>query len=266
MRLTALAGLGVALLGAAAVVHAQRGGDYARLTCESRQGREEFCRASIDGDVSVVRQLSDTRCREGETWRWGRDGIWVREGCRAEFEYRRRGGGGGWGGGSGGGWGGSGGNSGWGGGSGGGWGGGGGGLGRDRVTCQSEKDREQFCPAPIDGDVDVARQLSDTPCVFRKTWNWNRDGIRVWEGCRAEFSYRRRGGELNPAASGLQKVTCQSQKDREQFCPAPIQGDVRVIRNISDTRCVQGRNWNYTSEGVRVWEGCRAEFEYKARK
>jgi hypothetical protein len=217
-------------------------GRYERLRCESRNNREQFCQASIDGDVRVVRQLSDTACREGRTWRWDRNGITVRDGCRAEFEYRRR-------------------DSGWG-GSGGGW---GGGAGYDVVTCQSTRGREDFCPAPIAGDVRVSRQLSEDACTQERTWNWNRDGIRVYDGCRAEFRYRRRSGELNPAASNLKLVTCQSQKDREQFCPAPIEGGVRVFRRLSDTTCREGANWSWTREGVRVWRGCRAEFEYRSR-
>lgn len=214
---------------------------YERIRCESRQDRDEFCSAPIAGDVRVARQLSDTDCRQGRNWSWDSRGIYVRDGCRAEFEYRRRG-------------------------DGGGWGGSGGSGGRDRVTCQSQKDREQFCPAPIAGNVRVARQLSDAPCVQGRTWNWNRNGVRVWEGCRAEFEYRPRGGELDPGSGNLRRVTCQSQEDRERFCPAPIAGEVRVVRQISDTRCRQGRNWNWTRDGVRVWQGCRAEFEYRARQ
>jgi hypothetical protein len=143
-----------------------------------------------------------------------------------------------------------------------GWGGG----NRDRVTCQSQREREQFCPAPIGGDVRVARQLSETPCVEGRNWSWDRNGVRVFDGCRAEFSFRRRGGEVTPGGTaGMARVTCQSQKDREQFCPASIAGNVRVIRNISDTRCAEGRNWRWSRDGVRVWGGCRAEFEYKAQ-
>ena len=143
------------------------------------------------------------------------------------------------------------------------WGGG----GRDRVTCQSQKEREQFCPAAIGGDVRVARQLSDTPCIEGRNWSWDRNGVRVFDGCRAEFTFRRRGGEVPPGGTpGMARVTCQSQKDREQFCPAPIAGQVRVIRNISDTRCTEGRNWRWSRDGVRVWSGCRAEFEYKTQQ
>jgi len=252
-----LLGLAAALACAATLttirLDAQWGSSYDRMRCESKEGRDEYCRASISGDVRVVRQLSDRACIEGRTWKWDRDGIGVRDGCRAEFEYRRRdsGSGGGWGG-SGGGWGGSG---------SGGWGGGG---RRDRVTCQSQKDREQFCPAPIGGDVRVVRQMSDEDCVYRRNWNWSRDGIRVYGGCRAEFEYTRRSE--GSSGGNRARVTCQSQKDRTQFCPAAIGGDVRVFRNISDTRCREGQNWSWSRDGIRVWEGCRAEFEYRQRQ
>jgi hypothetical protein len=132
------------------------------------------------------------------------------------------------------------------------------------VTCQSNKGREQFCPAPIEGDVRVERQLSDESCVYKRTWNWNRDGIRVYGGCRAEFSYRRRtGGSGGSGASG--RVTCQSNDGRASFCPAPVDGDVRVFRNMSDVRCRENVNFSWTRDGVRVWNGCRAEFEYRKR-
>jgi hypothetical protein len=243
--LLAVAACAGAIAAAAAAPEAQYG-NYDRIRCESRDGREEYCRAAIDGDVRLVRQLSDQRCTQGRNWRWDSEGIRVRDGCRAEFEYRRRGG---WGG-SGGGWGGSG---------GGGWGGG----RRERVTCQSQKDREQFCPAPIQGDVRIVRQMSDQDCVYKRNWNWNRDGVRVYAGCRAEFEYTPRSSGSSGSSNG--RVTCQSQKDRESFCPAPIAGGVRVFRNISDTRCREGVNYSWTRDGVRVWGGCRAEFEFRQR-
>jgi hypothetical protein len=230
---------------------------YDRIRCESRNGGEQFCAARIDGDVRVVRELSNDPCREGRTWKWDRNGITVREGCRADFEYRRTGGG----------WTGSGSGSGWG-NSGGGWGGwdrGGSGYNRDRVTCQSTNNREAACPAPIAGDIRVARMLNDKPCVEGRDWSWSRDGVRVWNGCRAEFEYRRHNGDYN-MDRGFQRVTCQGQRDREQFCPAPIDSNVRLLRELGGTRCIEGRNWNWSKEGVRVWEGCRAEFEFQPRQ
>lgn len=219
---------------------------YERLRCESQSGRDEFCAAPIDGEVRVVRELGDTPCREGREWRWSRDGITVSRGCRAEFEYRvaSRGSSSGYsrpGGSS-------------------------GGYNMDHVTCQAEKNREQFCPSPIAGDVRVAKQLGDTQCVEGRNWSWSTDGIRVFGGCRAEFEYRRRSGGVNPnEVASRQRVTCQSMNGRESFCPAAIDSDVRVVRELGDVRCERGRNWNWTQDGVRVWDGCRADFDYRPK-
>jgi len=229
-------------------------GAYSRIRCESSNNREEFCPASIAGSVRIVRQLSDTPCTSGRNWNWNSNGVRVWGGCRAEFEYRRGDsyGGGGWGG-----------SGGW---DSGGWGGSSSGGRWEQVTCQSKKDREQFCPAPIGGDVRLYRQLSDEPCRQGRNWWWNKDGVRVMDGCRAEFRYRPRRGD-GSTAQGPERVvvTCQSEKDRERFCPAPIAGDVRLVRQISDTPCREGRNWTWTSTGVRVRDGCRGDFEYRKR-
>lgn len=237
-------------------------GSYSRLRCESSNDREQYCPASIAGSVRIVRQLSQTPCTSGRNWNWNSNGIRVWGGCRAEFEYRL---GGSWGGGWGsGGSGSSGSGGGWGGGSG--WGGGGSGGRWEVVTCQSMKDREQLCPAAIGGDVRLYRQLSEEPCREGRNWWWNKDGVRVTDGCRAEFRYRpRQAGGGNWQGAERSVVTCQSEKDRERFCPAPIAGDVRLVRQISDTPCREGRNWSWTSDGVRVRDGCRGDFEYRKR-
>lgn len=218
---------------------------YQRLVCESRNDRDRRCPANIQGDVRIVRELSSTRCREGRNWEWNRDGIRVWDGCRAEFEYRAR--------------------SGWWGGSGGSWGGGSGNFRWERVTCQSRNNREDFCPANIGGDVRVARQLSDTECREGRNYSWNRQGVRVWGGCRAEFEYRPRRPGDDGFTGRYQRVTCQSRDGRESFCPANIGGDVRVLRQLSDTPCREGMNWTWSRDGVRVRGGCRAEFEYRPR-
>jgi len=35
--------------------------------------------------VQLVRQISRSACIEGQTWGYARNGIWVSQGCRAEF-------------------------------------------------------------------------------------------------------------------------------------------------------------------------------------
>lgn len=62
-----------------------------RFTCESSNGAPRFCHAGGRGDVRLVRQLSRAPCEEGRTWGRERDGVWVEQGCRAEFEVGGRG-------------------------------------------------------------------------------------------------------------------------------------------------------------------------------
>ena len=56
------------------------------FNCESYGGRQQVCRADTRGGVRLVRQLSGSRCVEGQTWGYARGGVWVSNGCRAQFE------------------------------------------------------------------------------------------------------------------------------------------------------------------------------------
>ncbi|HOZ23479.1 MAG TPA: DUF3011 domain-containing protein, partial [Thermomonas sp.] len=53
--------------------------------CESNDGRTHECAANTRAGVQLVRQLSRAACIQGRTWGYGRNGIWVSDGCRAEF-------------------------------------------------------------------------------------------------------------------------------------------------------------------------------------
>ena len=53
--------------------------------CESDDGRTRECAANTRAGVQLVRQLSRAACIQGRTWGYGRNGIWVSDGCRAEF-------------------------------------------------------------------------------------------------------------------------------------------------------------------------------------
>ena len=62
------------------------GGGYGQtVRCESQDKRQRRCNVQVSRGVDIVRQLSDTRCVQGQNWGWDRGGIWVRGGCRAEF-------------------------------------------------------------------------------------------------------------------------------------------------------------------------------------
>jgi hypothetical protein len=56
------------------------------LRCESRDGRYNFCRASGYADRAQIRRvLSDANCRLNYSWGYRNGGVWVDNGCRAEF-------------------------------------------------------------------------------------------------------------------------------------------------------------------------------------
>ena len=55
-------------------------------------------------------------------------------------------------------------------------------------------------------------------------------------------------------------VRCESIGSRRNFCRVDTRGGVRISRQLSQRSCIQGRNWSYTSQGIWVSGGCRADF------
>lgn len=134
------------------------------FVCESRNKRTQLCPADTRGGVRLLRQLSGADCVEGSSWGYDHDGVWVSRGCRAAFVTGR--------------------------------GGGDGhrpppGPGSGRVVrCESRDGRHQRCRVEVSRGVVLSRQLSRAPCIRDSSWGWDRNGIWVGSGCRAEFSVR----------------------------------------------------------------------------
>ena len=133
-----------------------RGGGDATLRCESEDGRLRQCAANTSGGVQLVRQLSSSPCTFDRTWGWNARGVWVNDGCRAEFSV----------------------------------GSGPATVSRTSVVCESESGRRNHCAADTRYGVELVRQLSDSACVRNRTWGEDARGIWVDEGCRAEFAVR----------------------------------------------------------------------------
>ena len=66
------------------------------IKCESRGAKYDYCETHTTGRVELSKQLSKASCKEYDTWGADGDGsgIWVREGCRAEFVVKSGGHGG----------------------------------------------------------------------------------------------------------------------------------------------------------------------------
>lgn len=170
-----------------------------RITCQSQNGRYRFCDVNTRGGVRFVRQISNAECRQGSTWGYDRNGIWVDQGCGAEFSVR--------------------------------------GnnhnnnnnnqnstagiidgvlavgaiaaiLGsgsnnnnnnsnnssfNDTITCGSERGNFTRCNANISrrDQVFLKRQLSNSGCWEGNTWGYDNNGIWVDKGCRGLFEIQR---------------------------------------------------------------------------
>ncbi len=160
-----IGGISFAMLLAATTVAAQ---DYdaahiPALRCESQFNKTEQC--PIEGPMRLARQLSITRCVENQNWGQSRRMLWVTDGCRAEFVADEDGR----------------------------WTGRGRGRGRDRddegerLVCESYEKKDKECRIRVRHEVRMVKQKSVTACIEDRNWGWDRRGVWVSDGCRAEF-------------------------------------------------------------------------------
>jgi Protein of unknown function (DUF3011) len=59
------------------------------VICESDYNSRHRCDADTQYGVHLTRQISRTNCILNRTWGYDSRGIWVRDGCRAEFTLGR---------------------------------------------------------------------------------------------------------------------------------------------------------------------------------
>ncbi|MGH8032814.1 MAG: DUF3011 domain-containing protein [Luteimonas sp.] len=196
------------------------------IRCESNDGRPRSCATPWRGRSRLVRQLSSTHCIEGRNWQSQSGQVSVSGGCRAEFGP---------------------------GGSGSGPPTGSGGT----VRCESSDNRPRSCPTPWRGRSRLVRQISGSSCIEGRTWQSRNGEIHVNGGCRGEFAPGR-GGDAPPI--GGDSVRCESNDGRLRSCATPWRGGSRLLRQISGTACIEGRNWDSQRGQVSVSGGCRGEF------
>lgn len=211
------------------------------ITCESKKGRYNYCRTGTRGYVQLRRQLSERPCREYDTWGADGDGggIWVADGCRGVFVVESR-----WPSYPGG------------------WEPSQGGSGRT-ITCESRSGRYNYCRTGTIGRVRLQRQLSDTPCQEYYTWGADYDGSGIWvaDGCRGVFVVEaRRPPYPGGGGGGGRTIICKSEHYDYNHCRVERRGQVRLQRQLSDTRCIRGDNWGVDRSGIWVDRGCSAEF------
>lgn len=238
VHLFAYAGLACAGLMRAGSVEAEPagerlyGGDV--LRCVSNEEQAVRCPADTRGGVRLIRRTSGKPCVEGTSWGVDRGGVWVSQGCSADFVLGK---------------GGSGANS---------------TTGSRVIKCESRGGRWNHCPAKTEAGVALAQQLSKQPCLRNQSWGTDVSGVWVSGGCRGEF--RLLGAEPAPepaaaVAESSKTLLCESVGRRARRCDGDTGAGVRMIKQLSKTECVEGSSWGFDAHGVWVENGCRAEFE-----
>ena len=133
-----------------------------RMSCDSRDFRYEFCAVPARVySVDLVRQKSNTACVIGRTWGWREDGVWVNNGCQAEFRvqtsYRPTPP-----------------------------------YGPGITSCESHSFRYHFCSTGPIVSAQLLEQRSKAPCIRDRTWGTTPEGVWVDSGCSATFRIRGR--------------------------------------------------------------------------
>jgi ribosomal protein L37AE/L43A len=129
------------------------------LSCETPDAAKVQCPAETRYGVALIRQLGESYCILGRTWDFDAAGVWVSEGCRAQFAL--------------------------------------GGYrlptpnlppNASKVVCEAKDGQRIVCAADASRGVGLLRQLSDADCVLNHTWGYTKDGVWVEGGCKAEFA------------------------------------------------------------------------------
>ena len=55
------------------------------VVCGSKAGERQVCTADTSGGVTLVKPLGTAACEIGRTWGYDATGVWVSDGCAAEF-------------------------------------------------------------------------------------------------------------------------------------------------------------------------------------
>lgn len=206
------------------------------IPCSSDDGEKHYCEADTRHGARLVRQTSAAACKEGESWGWDEEGIWVDKGCGGDFTLGR--------------------------------GDAGAEMGRTEtgqtITCASENGKRKMCPVDIQNGVQLVKQLSDAQCREGSSWGRDKNGVWVDKGCQAEFVVGVAAHPADPrkeANPKSQRISCTSDDGRKNYCDVDTQGaQVRLVRQEGMQPCMEGSTWGYDRRGIWVDRGCRGDF------
>jgi hypothetical protein len=135
---------------------------------------------------------------------------------------------------------------------------------QSRIACSSVDGGRQYCSCFTADSVVLVRELSRSKCIQEKTWGFDRHGVWVSRGCRAEFALHVADG-YRPDPERLQVLPCGSDNGRRQWCRIESDSQVRLLRQKAGGKCTEGQSWGIGTGSVWVDYGCQADFEIRSR-
>jgi hypothetical protein len=196
--------------------------------------------------------MSHAQCVYNENWGSFDGGVWVDNGCRAEFVVRRPPG----------------------------YGSSGSGNYRpvggtlETITCESNDSRYKICQVNnIDpSSVHIERKHSSAPCNRGSSWGVSEGenappGIWVNNGCRATFAYAVRQSTYQPYAGTPHDFTtsCVSEMREWRHCEVPQMHMARAQIMNANNNCMEYKAWGTDDTGIWVRNDCQADFRIKYR-
>jgi len=73
---------------------------------------------------------------------------------------------------------------------------------RGTIRCESRNNSRNFCRVDTENNVTLRRQLSNASCQRNRSWGFDRSGIWVDRGCRADFDFGRSSGNSRNSNNG----------------------------------------------------------------
>ncbi|MBS0198828.1 MAG: DUF3011 domain-containing protein [Proteobacteria bacterium] len=124
---------------------------------------------------------------------------------------------------------------------------------------QLNRINDNYYEARADGGLTLSISRTDDGGV-QMSYTKRGGGNGVCQVSAAGTTARRAPAYVPPYRAQSNDVTCESRDSRQHECEMDTRGDVRVVRQLSNTQCVQGENWGLNRHSVWVKNGCRAIF------
>ncbi|MBL8256234.1 MAG: DUF3011 domain-containing protein [Pseudoxanthomonas mexicana] len=92
--------------------------------------------------------------------------------------------------------------------------------------------------------------------VNRSNWTFS----RIKQDIAQSLGGNNGGWNPDPPPVSGQTFLCESKSGDAKRCTPPWRGPSRLVRQLSNSRCIENTTWNSQDGLITVWKGCRGEF------